>query len=163
MLSAPILCGGIIKNMKIGKFIYRGFLVISMLIFVMALFTSNYISYNFNTNLISYTGLLIVSFIVGIVVTLVNIGLGTLFDKTVPLSMMGRTSTVFSFAVTVFIPLGQMISGFLLDITFPSIVVSLSGMILLITIIKYKKPLINYDITESKKEENIYSNMKEVL
>ena len=50
-----------------------------------------------------------------------------------------------------------MISGFLLDITFPSIVVALSGMILLITIIKYKKPLINYDIIESKKEENICS------
>ncbi len=157
MFAAPIFFSGIIKKIKIGKFIYSGFLIVSLLIFVMAIFTSNYISFNFNTNLISYIGLLTVSFIVGIVVTLVNIALGTLFDKIVPLNLMGRTSTVFGFAVTVFIPVGQMISGFLLDITFPSIVVALSGMILLITIIKYKKPLINYDIIESKKEENICS------
>lgn len=46
--------------------------------------------------------------------------MGTLFNQIVPLEYMGRTSTVFNLAVTVFIPIGQMIFGYLYDILLPS-------------------------------------------
>lgn len=111
--------------------------------------------------MVSYGGLITLSFMVGLVVTLVNIALGTLFDKSVPLNMMGRTSTVFSFAVTVFIPLGQMLAGLLLDVAFTSLVVALSGLILFVTIIRYKKALLNYDIITDKDAESCQH--KEVL
>jgi branched-subunit amino acid transport protein AzlD len=104
----------------------------------------------------SYLGILIVSFLMGIIITVANIALGTLFDKIVPLNIMGRTSTVFNFVITVLMPLGQMMSGFLLDITFPSIVISISGTILLITIIKYKFALLDYDQIETIKEESLH-------
>ncbi|MDD2494203.1 MAG: MFS transporter [Tissierellia bacterium] len=159
MLAAPIFCGSIIRKTKIGKLIYQSFIIISILIFIMAIFSLSYVVNIFNTNMVSYVGLLIVSFVIGMVVTVANIALGTLFDKIVPLNIMGRTSTVFNFAVTVFVPLGQMIFGFLLDITFPSIVVTISGLILFITIIKYKYTLIDYDYIESNKEENLHSKM----
>lgn len=159
MLAAPIFCGSIIRKTKIGKLIYQSFIIISILIFIMAIFSLSYVVNIFNTNMVSYVGLLIVSFVIGMVVTVANIALGTLFDKIVPLNIMGRTSTVFNFAVTVFVPLGQMIFGFLLDITIPSIVVTISGLILFITIIKYKYTLIDYDYIESNKEENLHSKM----
>ena len=113
--------------------------------------------------MVSYVGILIVSFVVGIIVTVANIALGTLFDKIVPLNIMGRTSTVFNFVVTVLIPLGQMIFGFLLDITFTSIVISISGTILLAAIMKYKFALLDYDRNESIKEENIHYEEGDVL
>lgn len=159
MLAAPIFCSAIIKKMKIGKLIYKSFLYTSLLILVAAIFTSGYIRNISNTNIVSYVGLLVVSFIIGMIVTVANIALGTLFDKIVPLNIMGRTSTVFNFVVTVFIPLGQMIFGFLLDITFPSIVISIIGIMLLITIMKYKFSLLNYDCNELIIEES--SNSEE--
>ena len=161
MVAAPVFCGGIIKKINIGSFIYKGFLIISFLILAMALFTTSYLSRAFNTHMVSYGGLITLSFMVGLVVTLVNIALGTLFDKSVPLNMMGRTSTVFSFAVTVFIPLGQMLAGLLLDVAFTSLVVALSGLILFVTIIRYKKALLNYDIITDKDAESCQH--KEVL
>ena len=156
MLAAPIFCGTIIKKVKIGMLIYKSFLYISVLIYVTAIFTTGYVLNAFNTNMVSYVGLLIVSFFMGIIITVANIALGTLFDKIVPLNLMGRTSTVFNFVVTVFMPLGQMIFGFLLDITLPSIVISTSGTILLITIVKYKFALLDYDRSEFIKEENLH-------
>jgi MFS family permease len=156
MLAAPIFCGKIIKKAKIGMLIYKSFLYISVLIYVIAIFTSGYAINAFNTNMFSYLGILIVSFLMGIIITVANIALGTLFDKIVPLNIMGRTSTVFNFVITVLMPLGQMMSGFLLDITFPSIVISISGTILLITIIKYKFALLDYDQNKTIKEENLH-------
>lgn len=151
MLAAPLLCGKIIKETNIGKLVYESFLLISIFIFVLAIFTTNYVIISFNTNMVSYVGLLIVSFIIGMVVTISNIALGTLFNTIVPLNMMGRTSSVFNLAVTVFIPVGQMIFGVLLDIIAPSIVVFISGIVLLITIMKYKLSLLEYDNMESNK------------
>lgn len=163
MLAAPIFCGTIIKKIKIGKLIYKSFIYISALIFVTAIFTSEYAVNIFNTNMVSYAGLLIVSFIIGIIVTVANIALGTLFDKIVPLNIMGRTSTVFNFVVTVLMPLGQMIFGFLLEITFTSIVISISGTILLAAIIKYKSALLDYDKNELIKKENMHYEEGDVL
>jgi len=83
---------------------------------------------------------------IGIAATVANIALGTLFNKIVPLELMGRTSTVFNLAVTVFIPIGQMIFGVLYDIMSPGFIIAISGVILIITIYKYKASLFNYDI-----------------
>lgn len=152
MLVAPILCGGIIKKFKIGKLCYMSFSIISILILIMAIIPSNLFVNAFSTNVAPYIGLLTISFMVGIAVTVANIALGTLFSQTVPLELMGRTSTVFGLAVTVFIPIGQMLFGFLYDIISPSIVIAISGTILFFTIIKYKSSLMSCDEVESESE-----------
>lgn len=150
MLVAPILCGGYIKKIKIGKLIYLSFMIISILILVMAIFPSSFVLDSFDTNMVSYIGILVISFTIGIVVTVANIAIGTLFNEIVPLELMGRTSAVFNLAVTVFIPIGQMLFGFLYDIILPSVVVAISGIILFIAITKYKTALIGYDNSEPK-------------
>ena len=102
--------------------------------------------------MVSYVGLLVVSFIIGLVVTVANIAIGTLFNQVVPLDLMGRTSTIFNLAVTVFIPVGQMIFGFLYDIIVPEAVVIISGVILMIVTAMYKKALLSYDEIELEPE-----------
>ncbi|HOJ12330.1 MAG TPA: MFS transporter [Clostridiales bacterium] len=146
MLMAPLLCGSYIKKIKIGRLCFASFVAISLLILVMAIIPSGFVLNFFSTNIIPYVFILIFSFMIGIAATVANIALGTLFNKIVPLELMGRTSTVFNLAVTVFIPIGQMIFGVLYDIMSPGFIIAISGVILIITIYKYKASLFNYDI-----------------
>ena len=148
MLAAPMFCGGIIKKIKIGRLIYSSFIIVAILVLFMAIFPSNFILNSFDTNIVSYVGLLVVSFMVGVVVTVANIAIGTLFNEIVPLELMGRTSTVFNLAVTIFIPVGQMIFGLLYDIIIPSVVVAISGIVLMLVTMMYKKALLSYDEAE---------------
>jgi len=150
MLAAPILCGGIMRKYKMGKLVYLSFLIVAILILIMSIIPSDYFLNSFNSNLVPIIGITIISFIVSLIVTIANIALGTLFNQVVPLELMGRTSTVFNFTVTIFIPIGQMIFGYLYDIISPSIVIIISGAILLFAIIKYKAALLDYDDSEPK-------------
>lgn len=152
MLLAPLICGGITKRIKIGRLAYISFIAVSMLILIMSIFPSSFVLKTFNTNMVSYIGLLIITFAVGLVVTVANIALGTLFDQVVPLDLMGRTSTVFNLAVTVFVPFGQMIFGVLYDKIIPSAAIIISGIILLAVTTLYKKALISYDEREQGSE-----------
>lgn len=155
MLLAPLLCGGIMKKIRIGRLTYISFITTAILIFIMSIFTSNFMINSFNTNMISYVGLLIVSFIIGLVITVINIAIGTLFNQVVPLDLMGRTSSVLNLAVTVFIPVGQMIFGLLYDIIIPGLVVIISGIILLIATAIYKRALLSYDQLEQEAEVKV--------
>lgn len=152
MLMAPILCGSIMNKYKIGKLSYMSFSIVSVLIFIMAIITSGKFINAFSTNIVPFIALMIVSFMVGISVTVINISLGTLFNQVVPLEAMGRTSAVFGLAVTIFIPIGQMIFGFLFDIIIPEVVVSLAGIMLIGIIIIYRKQLLDYDESEEEVE-----------
>jgi len=161
MLLAPVLCGSIVKKIKIGRLTYLSFAITAILILIMSVFPSGYMLKTFNTNVVSYIGLLIISFIIGLIVTVINIAIGTLFNQVVPLDLMGRASTVFNLAVTVFIPVGQMIFGFLYDIIIPELVVIISGIILMLVTVIYKKTLLNYDELElvAKNHEELIGEM----
>lgn len=141
MIVAPIIGGKHIKKIKIGKLLYLSFISISIVVLIMALIPFNL----FNSNLVPYMGLLITSFLIGIFATFANIALGTLFSEIVPLEYMGRISTIMGLAMTVLVPIGQMIFGYLYDTIMPNIVIIISGVILTATVLKYKNALIEYD------------------
>ncbi|MBC8590276.1 MFS transporter [Wansuia hejianensis] len=147
MLLAPLLMV-FVKDIKIGRLSYLSFTIMSILVLVMAAVPSSFVLKSFSTNWIPYTLLLLISFVIGLVVTVANIAIGTLFNEIVPLELMGRTSTVFNLAVTVFIPIGQMIFGALYDTISPSIVIAISGAILIVALKKYKVQLLDYDKEE---------------
>lgn len=149
MILAPILCGGIMKKMKVGKLCYLSFLAIGLVILFMVPIPSKILMNSLNSNLLPYILLMAAAFIIGVLVTVANISLGTIFEQVTPVELMGRTSTVFNLAVTVFIPIGQMIFGFLYDIISPSYVVALSGIILILSVLKYKNNLIKADEEEN--------------
>lgn len=162
MLAAPILCGGIMKKVKVGRLCYLSFGIISILILIMALIPTSIFINTFPTNMVPIVGIMAISFLIGMAATLVNISIGTLFSQIVPLEVMGRTSTVFNLAVTVFIPIGQMIFGVLYDIIIPSLVVALSGLMTVLITIRYKKALLSYDELEEKQSNIIGDVINEV-
>lgn len=150
MLLAPIFSGKIVKKIKIGRLIFSSFLFVSILILIMSIIPSKFFMDLSNNNTLVYIGLLIISFMVGIIVTVANIALGALFNEVVPIEAMGRASCVFNLAVTVFIPIGQMIFGYLYDTMIPSIGIGLSGIIMLVVVRKYRSALIGYDEGEAE-------------
>lgn len=155
LIAAPLFCSGFIKKIKLGNLCFMSFFSIAILILAMALVPASFILDLIGTNLIPYIVLLVLSFFIGIVATIVNIAVGTLFNQIVPLEMMGRTSSVFNLAVTVFIPIGQMLFGYLYDIIPASYVIILSGVILLLGLLRYKSILLNID-----NEENMANPMQ---
>lgn len=162
MLLAPILCGGIMKKVKVGRLSFLAFGTISILVFIMALIPTNSFINAFDSNIVPLIGIMFISFLIGIASSLVNINIRTLFNQLVPLELMGRTSTVFNLAVTVFIPVGQMIFGLLYDIIIPSLAVTLSGLMCMIITIRYKKDLLSYDELEEEKSNYLGEIINEI-
>ncbi len=150
MVLAPILCSGFIKKIQIGRLCYLSFIVIALLIFTMAIIPSNIVLDIFIPNILPFILLIIITFIIGMSVTVANISVGTLFNQVVPIELMGRTSTVLNLAVTIFIPVGNMVFGFLFDTIASSYVIITSGLILLVATLIFKKPLLNIKSIEDK-------------
>lgn len=145
MIVSPLLFSGYIKKTKIGKLCFNSFMATALLILLMALVPAPFVLNLFDTNIVPFILLLAISFVIGMFATVVNIVTGTLFSQVVPLELMGRTSTVFNLLVTVFIPIGQMLFGYLYDIISPSYVILLNGIIIVFALIKYKSILIEID------------------
>ena len=151
MIVTPLLASGYLKRIEVGRLCYLSFISIALLTLVMSPIPSKAILDNLTTNLIPYTLILVVSFMIGIFATIANIAMGTIFNQVTPIELMGRTSTVFNLAVTVFIPIGQMIFGYLYDIISPSYVIAIGGVILILAIKSYKTALMEID----QKKDNI--------
>lgn len=139
-IVAPLIGGKHIKKIKIGKLLYMSFISIAITVLIMAMIPLHF----FSSNLIPYILLLITSFFIGLFATFANIALNTLFSEIVPLDLMGRVSTIMGLAMTILIPIGQMIFGYLYDVILPNYVIAIAGTILIITTLKYKKDLISY-------------------
>jgi MFS family permease len=152
MIVTPLLCAPFLKKIKVGKLCFLSFIAVALLVMLMVPIPSGPVLGLFQTNLMPILFLLIITFLIGVAATIANIAVGTLFDLTVPLELMGRTSTVFNLAVTVFIPIGQMISGFLYDSVAPSFVIAGSAVILVAALFIFRKQLIEADSAESKTE-----------
>ena len=148
MIVAPILCSGYIKRIPIGKLSYISFILVGLLVLIMAPIPSSIMINNFSLNFI-YVLLLTVSFIIGVLATVSNIAIGTIFNQVTPIEFMGRTSTVFNLAVTIFIPAGQMIFGFLYDIISPSYVIAISSIIMIVVVRIYKTALMDIDMEKT--------------
>jgi MFS family permease len=152
MIVTPLLCAPFLKKIKVGKLCFLSFIAVALLVMLMVPIPSGPVLGLFQTNLMPILFLLIITFLIGVAATIANIAVGTLFDLTVPLELLGRTSTVFNLAVTVFIPIGQMISGFLYDSVSPSFVIAGSAVILAAALFIFRKQLIEADSAESKTE-----------
>jgi MFS family permease len=154
-ILAPLLLSTKIKDMKVGKLCFISFISIALVILALATIPSDLLLNDSVHRLIPFTLITLLTFLVGIFVAMSNISIGTLLNQTVPLELMGRTSTVINMSVTIFIPVGQMLFGYLYDIIAPSYVIALSGIILLLSVLKFRKALMKADDLEENKEELI--------
>lgn len=153
MFISPILLGGIARKIQVGKLTVIIFTLVSALTGLLALVTSNLFIGLYQTNIVPFVAIIVISFLIGLVVTLANIAIGTLFDTIVPRQFMGRTATVLNLGMTVAMPLGQMVFGITLDILPASYIIVSTAVIILLSIMKYRKPLLDTDQTTSKETQ----------
>lgn len=150
MILTPLIAVGIIKKYPISKVFYRAFMGLSMIIVVLAILLSpQFVAWVNHTQLTFYM-ILFMSFLTGALVSIANVANSTIFQKVVPLSMMGRTSSVLMLLVTIFVPIGQMIFGALYDIMDPSLVIFFVGILLMVSVYLHK-PLLRHLNLDSPK------------
>jgi len=145
MILAPMFLVRTIKKYHTGKVISFSFFFIALIIFAIAFSASGFIRSLGDGYILAYLLIMLFSFIMGVFVTCVNISINTMMQKIVPLEYMGRTSTVLGLAVTIFIPVGQMLFGLLYDIMNPSLVIAISGMIILVTVLRFRTAILRID------------------
>jgi MFS family permease len=145
MLVAPITIGGVAQKIKIGKLTVYIFMCTSVLTGLLALAASSAFTGLYSTNLVPFVVITFISFLIGMVISLANIAVGTLFDTLVPREFMGRTGAVLNMGLTVAMPLGQMLSGIALDILPASLFIAATAAIMLLATLNYRKPLLSAD------------------
>ena len=156
MFIAPITLGHIAQKMKVGKLLVYVFALTAALIGLLASASSNLFIGLFTTNTVPFIVITFISFLIGMIVTLVNITVGTLFGTVVPKEFMGRTGAVLNLGLTVAMPLGQMISGIGLDLLPASYIVASTAGIMFLAILIYRKPLLEADnSTQVKVKDDI--------
>ena len=155
MIISPIVLAKKLKKMMFGDGMIKLFLATGILIMLISLSVQNQI-FNLYQGNISYGIVVILCFIIGLLVTAINISVRTIMQKTVPLEYMGRVSTTLGFFATIAIPLGQMLFGYLYDIINPGIVIILNGFIIVIIVAIYYKKLRELDDEEKNKIKNLH-------
>jgi hypothetical protein len=126
----------------IGKLLIYSFLFVSFLIMAIGVLSGEGFRSQFQDALIPFSLILVLSFIIGIFVTLANISLGTLFDTLVPKEIMGRTSSVMGLAMTIASPVGQVALGAGIDAMDPMIPLLILGAVMLVAVVYYRKAFI---------------------
>jgi len=160
MLLSPIILGGIAQKIKIGKLMVYVFTWTAALVGLLALVSTNFFIGLYSTNTVPFIAITVISFLIVMVVTIINIALGTLFGTIVPKEFMGRTGAVMNLGLTVAMPLGQMISGIALDILPASYFVASVVIIMILAILKYYKPLLEADHATETTNQVVKSNEK---
>lgn len=142
MVTGPIVVSFVVKKIEVGKLCTAAFFIVSFIVLSVAIVPSTIFLSLFNGILFPFIFLMVLSFGLGVTISIVNISIMTLFSEVVPLHAMGRTSTVLNLLVTIAIPIGQILFGFLYDTIFTSYVIIISGMIMLFAIIIFRKPML---------------------
>jgi len=156
MIIAPILIVKKLKSMRLGDVLMKSFFMMGILIILVSLSISGMLA-SIQSGFVAYMYVLIICFVIGILVTGVNISVGTLVQKIVPLEFMGRTSTVLGLFSTIAIPLGQMLFGYLYDMINPGFVFILNGGIIIVTVLIFYKRM---HLIDDYKPDTIENSLK---
>lgn len=165
MLIAPFICSSIYNKFKGGKMYFYIILFSGSLIGILSIVPSNLYLNLFNSNLVPYISIIVITCLIALIVTIGNITMNTMFQEQVPLNFMGRVSSVMSAVCMAAMPLGQMIFGYMYGKLSASICILISSVILIITILLFKKSLFNCDNeneVENSLDEAINFNNGEV-
>ncbi len=157
MFAAPLLASSINKKIKIGRLTFLSLLITGILSTVMSLGPSGLLRNLDSNHMVSYLFITGISFFIGFFITVLNIATGALFNQIVPMELMGRVSSVLNLAMTVFIPVGQMIFGFLYDIIPSEYVILFSGVVMVAAVLGYRNILCRID-EESEAEGGTTAN-----
>ena len=144
MLVAPFVTSKYAKKLSLSKLIFFGFFICSMLIAMMAIIPSPLFLKLFKGNLVPFISLTVMSFLTALIITTANIAISSMFQKIVPVEMLGRVGTVMGTACMAIMPLGLIFFGILFDSMSAWLCVLICSIILFVTILIFRKPLLNY-------------------
>lgn len=144
MIISPLICGFIKEKVKLEKLIVIDIVIVAIGIGVMAIIPADFFLNLFDKNIVPYISLITILCIIGIITAAANIVLNTLFQKEIPIEMLGRVGTTMTTISMGGIPLGQMVVGFLIGKIDLSLIIFIVAVVLLLTILKCKKALYNY-------------------
>ncbi|MGH4124734.1 MAG: MFS transporter [Clostridium sp.] len=158
MIIAPFIMSKVSKKFTIGKIFFLDIFITSILSAIMAVIPSSFYLNLFNSNLIPYISLIIITFMIGLIISIGNIALSTMFQQEVPLEIMGRVGTVMSSLSMAAMPLGLMLFGFLFDKIDAWICVAITSLIFFLVGIISKKILCGDDKTTGMENLSEKSN-----
>lgn len=115
LIIAPFLSSIVSRKMDLCKILFLDILLCGIFTLLLAVIPSPGYLNMFSSNTVPYISMIIVAFTIGLVTTVGNIALGTVFQKEVPISMLGRVGTLMSTMCMAAIPLSRMIFGVLFD------------------------------------------------
>lgn len=157
MIVSPFLCSFIGKKFKFNKVLFGGLLSTGFVVALIAIIPYKPYLNLFNNNLVPYITLIVMEFVLVMISAVVNMSLSIMFQQTVPLDMMGRVGTVMNTGCMVSMPMAQLIFGLLYDKISTSVCVLLSAVIIIITMLAFKKSLLG-ESEEKKEDLSLVSN-----
>ena len=92
--------------------------------------------------------MLLITFVICLYIGLANTFINIYFQYIVPLEFMGRVSTVMGTGCMIAMPLSNMIYGYLFDKISVSNIFLISSVIMVITMVLYKKSLLSINFNE---------------
>lgn len=159
LIAGPMFIVGFIRKFDIAKVCFVGFIIAASLTISMALIPSSWMLSRMPGMILPFTMLLALSFLVGLTVSVINITIASLFATTVPTHAIGRASSVMNLLVTMFIPIGQITYGILLDNIAPSFIMIVSGLIVLFTVLAFRHSLLKTtDATSNETKKGMISD-----
>lgn len=155
MFVAPFLCTSVLKNISFKKILTYNMAIVGIITGIAAVVVSPLYINLFNNSFGPYVTLLLLVILMSALISIINIFIGTIFQKEVPIDMMGRVGAVMGTLSMAMTPVGQVTFGFLFDISPAYIVVGICGLILLFSSLVYKW------LTHSKVENNVVEQIVE--
>lgn len=155
MFIAPFICTLFLKNTSFKKVISINTAIMGVLIIAVAIIVSPLYTDLFNSRLIPYITLTLVSLIIIVLATSINIFIGTMFQKEVPTNMMGRVGAVMNTLCMAIMPIGQIVFGSSFDSHPAYLVVFPAALILFFASFVYTKlTYVKEDKIDTAVEEN---------
>lgn len=148
MIVASFLMGWLSKKNSIGKNLYNSLLISSVVLSSYAIVAFKSFVEIENSIIYLYLLMLLITFVICLYIGLANTFINIYFQYIVPLEFMGRVSTVMGTGCMIAMPLSNMIYGYLFDKISVSNIFLISSVIMVITMVLYKKSLLSINFNE---------------
>ncbi|MGN0027512.1 MAG: MFS transporter [Clostridium sp.] len=148
MIVASFLIGWLSKKNSIGKNLYSSLLISSAVLSSYAIVAFKSFVEIENSIIYLYLLMLLITFVICLYIGLANTFINIYFQYIVPVEFMGRVSTVMGTGCMIAMPLSNMIYGYLFDKISVSNIFLISSVIMVITMVLYKKSLLSINFNE---------------
>lgn len=148
LIIAPFFSSIVSRKMSMCKIIVVNLIMSGIFILLLAIIPSPFYLNMFKGNTVPYISMIVVFFIIVLITTILNIGLGAFFQQQVPISMMGRISTLMNTMCMAAMPLARMIFGVLFDKIPAYTCIAICGAALVISMLLLKNGLYEAEKTQ---------------